>query len=75
MYLWIFRQIKCIYYLSIYIIYIKKRDLYHLVHLRKITDSYRAKERLNKGVEEKKAMAIAERHRKVMYVHVGCYFA
>ncbi|KAF4788422.1 hypothetical protein TURU_161293 [Turdus rufiventris] len=39
----------------------RKRELHDLVHVRKVTDAQRAKGRLNKGVEEKKAMAIAER--------------
>lgn len=52
--------------------YIRKIELHDLVHVRKVTDAHRAKGRLNKGVEEKKAMAIAERTQEGN-VYIGCY--
>lgn len=47
--------------MSIFLAYITKRDLHDLFHVRKVTEPHRAKGTLKKGMEEKKAIAVAER--------------
>lgn len=47
--------------MSVFLACITKRDVHDLFRVRKVTDPLRAKGRLKKGMEERKAIAIAER--------------